>query len=143
MFSHENEFVEFDIDCDCSGQVKTQIVCIVMLSVCACVFLSVFSTFFSHGQVEVWLNRVLERMVETLRAEFGEAVQAYEEKAREQWLFDYPAQVPKHYVKLRHYQNFSVEMYTFKLLNVVIFNCFHMKSFLNILLFETREYSIL
>ncbi|XP_030631015.1 dynein heavy chain 17, axonemal-like [Chanos chanos] len=63
MYSNENEYVKFDKDCDCSGQ------------------------------VEMWLNRVLERMVETLRAEFGEAVQAYEEKAREQWLFDYPAQI--------------------------------------------------
>lgn len=44
-------------------------------------------------QVEMWLNRVLERMCATLRVEFGEAVQAYEEKPREQWLFDYPAQV--------------------------------------------------
>ncbi|XP_076154706.1 dynein axonemal heavy chain 17-like isoform X2 [Alosa pseudoharengus] len=63
MYSQDNEYVGFDKDCDCSGQ------------------------------VEMWLNRVLDRMVETLRAEFGEAVQTYEEKAREQWLFDYPAQV--------------------------------------------------
>lgn len=69
------------------------------LRVCALcvVYVCVFedSTFFPFfpGQVEAWLNRVLERMVETLRSEFGEAVQTYEEKAREQWLFDYPAQV--------------------------------------------------
>ncbi|KAL2078484.1 hypothetical protein ACEWY4_026169 [Coilia grayii] len=63
MYSHEHEYVNFDKDCDCSGQ------------------------------VEMWLNRVLERMVQTLREEFGEAVQAYEEKAREHWLFDYPAQI--------------------------------------------------
>ena len=44
-------------------------------------------------QVESWLNRVLERMCNTLRMKFGDAVQAYEEKPREQWLFDYPAQV--------------------------------------------------
>lgn len=47
-------------------------------------------------QVEVWLNRVLERMCATLQMEFGEGVQAYEEKPREQWLFDYPAQVSSH-----------------------------------------------
>ncbi|KAM9412460.1 dynein axonemal heavy chain 17-like [Salvelinus alpinus] len=63
MWSEEIEYVTFDKDCDCSGQ------------------------------VEMWLNRVLERMCATLRVEFGEAVQAYEEKPREQWLFDYPAQI--------------------------------------------------
>lgn len=52
-------------------------------------------------QVEMWLNRVLERMCATLRVEFGEAVQAYEEKPREQWLFDYPAQVILYYIRIR------------------------------------------
>lgn len=50
-----------------------------------------------HGavfvQVEVWLNRVLDTMRATVRHEMTEAVAAYEEKPREQWLFDYPAQV--------------------------------------------------
>lgn len=50
-----------------------------------------------HGavfvQVEVWLNRVLDTMRATVRHEMTEAVSAYEEKPREQWLFDYPAQV--------------------------------------------------
>nr|KAF6455665.1 dynein axonemal heavy chain 17 [Rousettus aegyptiacus] len=45
------------------------------------------------GQVEVWLNRVLDRMCATLRHEIPEAVVTYEEKPREQWIFDYPAQV--------------------------------------------------
>lgn len=44
-------------------------------------------------QVEVWLNRVLDSMRDTVRHEMTEAVAAYEEKPREQWLFDYPAQV--------------------------------------------------
>lgn len=44
-------------------------------------------------QVEVWLNRVLDRMRATLRHEIPEAVVTYEEKPREQWIFDYPAQV--------------------------------------------------
>lgn len=44
-------------------------------------------------QVEVWLNRVLDRMCATLRHEIPEAVVTYEEKPREQWIFDYPAQV--------------------------------------------------
>ncbi|XP_062977556.1 dynein axonemal heavy chain 17 [Elgaria multicarinata webbii] len=63
MYSKEDEYVDFDKDCDCSGQ------------------------------VEVWLNRVLERMQSTLRKEISEAVVTYEEKPREQWLFDYPAQI--------------------------------------------------
>lgn len=47
----------------------------------------------SRPQVEVWLNRVLDRMRATLRHEIPEAVVTYEEKPREQWIFDYPAQV--------------------------------------------------
>lgn len=45
------------------------------------------------GQVEVWLNSLLENMIESVRKEFTEAVVAYEEKPRDQWLFDFPAQV--------------------------------------------------
>ncbi|XP_036372722.1 dynein heavy chain 9, axonemal [Megalops cyprinoides] len=63
MFSKEEEYVSFNEPCDCSGQ------------------------------VEVWLNRVLDTMRSTVRHEMTEAVTAYEEKPREQWLFDYPAQV--------------------------------------------------
>lgn len=44
-------------------------------------------------KVEMWLNRVQDRMRSSLRLYMGEAVVAYEEKPREQWLFDYPAQV--------------------------------------------------
>ncbi|KFQ80440.1 Dynein heavy chain 9, axonemal, partial [Phaethon lepturus] len=44
-------------------------------------------------QVEIWLNHVLDSMRATMRDEMTEAVMAYEEKPREQWLFDYPAQV--------------------------------------------------
>ncbi|NXD73362.1 DYH9 protein, partial [Eolophus roseicapillus] len=63
MYSREEEYVSFSEPCDCSGQ------------------------------VEVWLNRVLDSMRATVRDEMTEAVVAYEEKPREQWLFDYPAQV--------------------------------------------------
>ncbi|XP_036766314.2 dynein axonemal heavy chain 17 [Manis pentadactyla] len=63
MYSKEDEYVDFDQECDLSGQ------------------------------VEVWLNRVLDRMCATLRHEIPEAVVTYEEKPREQWIFDYPAQV--------------------------------------------------
>lgn len=44
-------------------------------------------------QVEGWLNRILDRMRSSLRNNMSEAVVAYEEKPRDQWLFDYPAQV--------------------------------------------------
>ncbi|XP_072259402.1 dynein axonemal heavy chain 9 [Pyxicephalus adspersus] len=63
MYSKEEEYVTFNEPCDCSGQ------------------------------VEIWLNRVLDSMRSTVRHEMTEAVTAYEEKPREQWLFDYPAQV--------------------------------------------------
>uniref|UniRef100_A0A670JUX8 Dynein axonemal heavy chain 9 n=1 Tax=Podarcis muralis TaxID=64176 RepID=A0A670JUX8_PODMU len=63
MYSKEEEYVNFSEPCDCSGQ------------------------------VESWLNRVLDHMRATVRHEMTEAVMAYEEKAREQWLFDYPAQI--------------------------------------------------
>ncbi|MCJ8738378.1 hypothetical protein PDJAM_G00035190 [Pangasius djambal] len=63
MYSKEDEYVPFNEPCDCTGQ------------------------------VELWLNRVLDTMRSTVRHEMTEAVVAYEEKPREQWLFDYPAQV--------------------------------------------------
>uniref|UniRef100_A0A8C9XQ20 Dynein axonemal heavy chain 17 n=1 Tax=Sander lucioperca TaxID=283035 RepID=A0A8C9XQ20_SANLU len=63
MYSKEEEYVPFNEPCDCTGQ------------------------------VEVWLNRVLHSMRSTVRHEMTEAVLAYEDKPREQWLFDYPAQV--------------------------------------------------
>ncbi|XP_070790567.1 dynein axonemal heavy chain 9 [Pituophis catenifer annectens] len=63
MYSKEEEYVDFSEPCDCCGQ------------------------------VECWLNCLLDRMRATVRHEMTEAVVAYEEKAREQWLFDYPAQV--------------------------------------------------
>lgn len=61
------------------------------------VFLLLFSwtclCYFPVCKVEVWLNRVLDTMRSTVRHEMTEAVMAYEDKPREQWLFDYPAQV--------------------------------------------------
>lgn len=44
-------------------------------------------------QVEIWLNRIQDAMRSTIRHCIGEAIVTYEEKARDQWLFDYPAQV--------------------------------------------------
>ena len=45
-----------------------------------------------RSQVEVWLNRVTDTMRVTGRHFFREAVVSYDEKPREQWIFDYPAQ---------------------------------------------------
>ncbi|KAM5150816.1 dynein axonemal heavy chain 9 isoform 1-T1 [Callospermophilus lateralis] len=63
MYSKEEEYVAFSEPCNCSGQ------------------------------VEIWLNHVLAHMKATVRHQMTEGVTAYEEKPREQWLFDYPAQV--------------------------------------------------
>ncbi|GAB1599188.1 dynein beta chain, ciliary [Argonauta hians] len=63
MYSKDGEYVDLDHKCDCSGQ------------------------------VEVWLNSVLDTMRSTIRYQMTEAVVGYEEKARELWLFDYCAQV--------------------------------------------------
>lgn len=64
MFAKDGEYVEF---------VNCEMVC--------------------EGAVEVWLNRLQRAMRVSTRHYFGDAVVAYEEKPREQWLFDYPAQV--------------------------------------------------
>ena len=46
-----------------------------------------------EGQVEVWLNVLLETMQHNIRHQFVDAIVTYEEKPREQWIFDPPAQV--------------------------------------------------
>nr|CAH8820074.1 unnamed protein product [Trichobilharzia regenti] len=46
-----------------------------------------------QGQVEEWLNKLLDEMRNTLRHILADAVSAYEEKPRDQWIFDYPAQI--------------------------------------------------
>ncbi|NXO76324.1 DYH9 protein, partial [Sitta europaea] len=63
MYSREEEYVQFSEPCDCSGQ------------------------------VEVWLSCLLATVRATVRAGMGVAVAAYEDKPRDQWLFDHPAQV--------------------------------------------------
>lgn len=44
-------------------------------------------------QAECWLGALESSMRCTVRKEIQEAVAAYEDKPRDQWLFDYPAQV--------------------------------------------------
>ncbi|KAI8587105.1 dynein heavy chain and region D6 of dynein motor-domain-containing protein [Geranomyces variabilis] len=63
MYSREDEYVTFHEPCECTGP------------------------------VEVWLNRLVDMMRKTLRQNLGDSVTAYEEKPREQWIFDYPAQI--------------------------------------------------
>ncbi|CAF0886754.1 unnamed protein product, partial [Adineta ricciae] len=63
MYSKESEKVDFRDPCDLSGQ------------------------------VEVWLNRLLDKMRETVRYWLAEAINAYEDKPRELWVQDYPAQI--------------------------------------------------
>eukprot|EP00058_Branchiostoma_floridae_P018235 XP_002603724.1 hypothetical protein BRAFLDRAFT_93046 [Branchiostoma floridae] len=63
MYSKEGEYVDFPEPCECVGQ------------------------------VEAWLNRLLDTMRASVRHEMMDAVVTYEEKPREQWVFDYPAQV--------------------------------------------------
>ncbi|KAI9353687.1 dynein heavy chain and region D6 of dynein motor-domain-containing protein [Obelidium mucronatum] len=41
----------------------------------------------------VWLNRLITTMRKTLKHLLGEGVSTYEEKPREQWIFDFPAQI--------------------------------------------------
>jgi dynein heavy chain, axonemal len=63
MMSKENdEYVDFKSTCDCSGK------------------------------VEIWLNRITTAMRETLHELFMNSVVAYEDKPREAWVFDWPAQ---------------------------------------------------
>ncbi|XP_062979874.1 dynein axonemal heavy chain 11 [Elgaria multicarinata webbii] len=63
MYSKEKEYVPFNAEFECVGQVET------------------------------WLKHLEEIMRETVRHHITEAIAAYEEKSREQWIFDYPAQV--------------------------------------------------
>ena len=44
-------------------------------------------------KVEVWLMRLLNSMCSTILNEMNESVASYEDKPRDQWLFDFPAQV--------------------------------------------------
>ncbi|XP_039379207.1 dynein heavy chain 11, axonemal isoform X1 [Mauremys reevesii] len=63
MYSKEKEYVPFHAECECIGQVET------------------------------WLQQLEETMHKTVHRHIMEAIAAYEEKPREQWIFDYPAQV--------------------------------------------------
>ncbi|KAM8981229.1 dynein axonemal heavy chain 11 isoform 1-T1 [Sarcophilus harrisii] len=63
MYSKENEHVPLHTACECIGHVET------------------------------WLQRLEETMQETVRCYITDAITAFEEKPREQWILDFPAQV--------------------------------------------------
>ncbi|XP_076978309.1 dynein axonemal heavy chain 11 isoform X2 [Tamandua tetradactyla] len=63
MYSKEKEYVSFQAECECIGHVET------------------------------WLLQLEQTMQETVRHSIAEALAAYEEKPRELWIFDFPAQV--------------------------------------------------
>jgi dynein heavy chain len=46
-----------------------------------------------NGQVEVWLNRLLDMQCRTILFWLTDAVTAYEEKSREQWIMEFPGQI--------------------------------------------------
>ncbi len=71
MYSKDGEYVDFAEPCECVGQ------------------------------VEVWLNKLMDTSMATIRHEFSEAMVTYEEKPREQWIFDPPAQVHIYTVPLQ------------------------------------------
>jgi hypothetical protein len=82
MFSKESERVDFPSSCDLSGQ------------------------------VESWLNRVLDKMRETVRYCLAEAINAYEEKPRELWVQDYPAQIGNQ-KNLKQFFKLNISIFSF------------------------------
>jgi dynein heavy chain len=46
-----------------------------------------------NGQVEVWLNRLLDKQCKTVLHWLTDSVSAYEEKSRENWILDCAAQI--------------------------------------------------
>uniref|UniRef100_A0A8P0S8H0 Dynein axonemal heavy chain 11 n=1 Tax=Canis lupus familiaris TaxID=9615 RepID=A0A8P0S8H0_CANLF len=63
MYSKEKEYIPFQAECECVGHVET------------------------------WLLRLEQTMQSTVRHSITEAIVAYEEKPRELWILDFPAQV--------------------------------------------------
>lgn len=51
------------------------------------------TTFSFSSKVESWLLQLEQTMKETVRQAIAEAIAAYEEKPRELWILDFPAQV--------------------------------------------------
>lgn len=78
MFSKDHdEYVAFRAECNCSGK------------------------------VEDWLNRVTTIMRYTLNRLFAQSIESYEEKSRDCWIFDWPAQV----ISFIHFIHSFIHMY--------------------------------
>lgn len=62
-------------------------------NVCFFFFTNITDGGLSSHQVEVWLTHLEESMKECVRGHLSEAVCAHEDRPREQWILDFPAQV--------------------------------------------------
>ncbi|KAI8492613.1 Dynein heavy chain 9, axonemal, partial [Branchiostoma belcheri] len=92
MYSGEGEYVDFDQQCDCNGQIGCNRLFGVGMYSGEGEYVDFDQQCDCNRQVEVWLNRLMDRMRETVRLVCAESVITYEEKPRDQWLFDYCAQ---------------------------------------------------
>lgn len=89
MIAKDGEYVPFHGSCDCTGPVRNLLKKNNLYVSCLISGHLILIRF----QVEVWLNRLQDIMRSTIRNYFGEGMVSYEEKPREQWLFDFMAQV--------------------------------------------------
>lgn len=98
MYSKEREYVSFVAHCRCEGPVS--VVCKTKATFYL-LFCFVSFDFFADltdcgmmlRQVEVWLTHLEESMKECVRGHLSDAVRAHEDRPREQWILDFPAQV--------------------------------------------------
>lgn len=95
MYSREGEYVQFSEPCVCEGQVVKKIIWFLCKYGLHCILLYLLITLLLLIliQAECWLGALENTMRCTVRKEIQEAVATYEDKPRDQWLFDYPAQV--------------------------------------------------
>ena len=90
MYARDGEYVEFVETFDCVGPVSSSQI---QNNVTHIVFFSNFDeSAYLLSQVEKWLNQLTEIMKQTGKKNIENAVSTYDEKPREQWLFDFPAQ---------------------------------------------------
>lgn len=98
MYSKEREYVSFTAHCRCEGPVSK---CCKTKATKFYFFFCFFLFFFTGitdckmtlRQVEVWLTHLEETMKECVRGHLSDAVRAHEDRPREQWILDFPAQV--------------------------------------------------
>ncbi|KAL7875326.1 hypothetical protein SRHO_G00062960 [Serrasalmus rhombeus] len=85
MFSAEREYVPFFTRCDCDGPVTLYSPTVQRAE-------RVSQSAEPRQAVELWLSRVEEAMRGAVRRQMAEAVSVYEERPREQWALERPAQ---------------------------------------------------